>query len=218
MSGGSLWEREHLRPRDLPSLQEVLGACDRSLLRRVIIEDFAEVHACADKARRNAMAQRLDGSLDAMASLEVRRGPTRGWVLAPRESYVLDARGGTLTWRLHAALVPLLNVAAAERLVRVAQMPATTYAQARKVDKRLRSLAVRAADVKGSAGDVDDWGERCYALAPGRKRSDARCGSAGIGAAVSATACSQARSGNSRSTDSSTTWFVRAPPARRLRG
>ncbi len=166
MSGGSLWEREHLRPRDLPSLQEVLGACDRSLLRRVIIEDFAEVHACADKARRNAMAQRLDGSLDAMASLEVRRGPTRGWVLAPRESYVLDARGGTLTWRLHAALVPLLNVAAAERLVRVAQMPATTYAQARKVDKRLRSLAVRAADVKGSAGDVDDWGERCYALAP----------------------------------------------------
>ena len=45
-------------------------------------------------------------------------------------------------------------------------MPATTYAQARKVDKRLRSLAVRAADVKGSAGDVDDWGERCYALAP----------------------------------------------------
>ena len=59
MSGGSLWEREHLRPRDLPSLQEVLGACDRSLLRRVIIEDFAEVHASADKARRNAMAQRL---------------------------------------------------------------------------------------------------------------------------------------------------------------
>ena len=41
MSGGSLWEREHLRPRDLPSLQEVLGACDRPLLRRVIIEDFA---------------------------------------------------------------------------------------------------------------------------------------------------------------------------------
>ena len=37
--------------------------------------------------------------------------------------------------------------------------------RARKVDKRLRSLAVRAADVKGSAGDVDDWGERCYALA-----------------------------------------------------
>ena len=143
MSGGSLWEREHLRPRDLPSLQEVLGACDRSLLRRVIIEDFAEVHACADKARRNAMAQRLDGSLDAMASLEVRRGPTRGWVLAPRESYVLDARGGTLTWRLHAALVPLLNVAAAECLVRVAQMPVTTYAQARKVDKRLIPCGAR---------------------------------------------------------------------------
>ena len=42
MSGGSLWERERLRPRDLPSLQELLGACDRPLLRRVIIEDFAE--------------------------------------------------------------------------------------------------------------------------------------------------------------------------------
>lgn len=166
MSGGSLWERERLRPRDLPSLQELLGACDRALLRRVIIEDFAEGHACVDKARREAMAQRLDGSLDAMASLQVRRGPTKGWVLAPRESYVLDARGSTLAWRLHAALVPLLDVAAAERLVRAAQVPATSYAQAKKADKRLRSLALRAADEKGGAGDVDDWGERCYALAP----------------------------------------------------
>lgn len=164
MNGGSLWERECLRPHDLPNLQELFGVCDRSLLQRVIIEDFTGCHAYMDKARYKVMMKRLDATLDSMLSLPVRRKPTKGWVLVPQESYEVDLQESTLRWQLRAALVPLFDVTIAERLVRASQMPVTSFKQVKKRNKHLRSFMMRAGRMGDDVWDVGTWGGRDYAL------------------------------------------------------
>lgn len=162
MSAARLWDRARLRPGDLPTLQETLDACDRQLLERVILEEFACRGTCVDAKRLKRMRRRLDASLDAMSALRVERGPNKGWVLAPRESYVLDARQASIAWRLCAALVPRYDVAAAKRLLDASGGQAVSYKQVKAADRRLRSLT---AGGQGSL-EEDAFGERSYALSP----------------------------------------------------
>lgn len=166
MSEVRLWDKERLRTNDLPSLQEVLDTCDRSLLKRVVLEDFVCRGSQVDDERSASMHRRLDASLDTMVALDVERKPNRGWVMVPQETYVLDARRGTIAWRLHAALVPLLGAAAVERRLKILDGCTASFAHAKKADKHLRSLVDAEAGKRAKGPFADDRGERSYALAP----------------------------------------------------
>lgn len=164
MSKHSVKKRTHLRLSDLPTLQEALAACDRDVFARVVIDDFACRGWRPTREERASMCRRLNASLDAMMALTVNPQANRNWVLVPRESYVLSARDWSISWRLHAALVPVFDEKNARRLVRATGGPAASYKEVKKADKRLRKVL----GPQSPRVDDGDWAglERTYTLAP----------------------------------------------------
>ena len=75
---------------DLPTLQDALRSCDRSLLVRVVMADQVQgsfPRETAGKEQRASMERRIEETLEAMCSLDVRRKGKRQLVLYPEESF-----------------------------------------------------------------------------------------------------------------------------------
>lgn len=165
MSAILLWDARRLRRRNLPTLQEAFNACDKTLLKQVIMEDFAASGASIGKRRRAAMDLRLNASLDAMSSLRLSQ-TNRDWILVPRGSYVLNAPTRKITWHLHTVLVPLCDSATLRGLMHEADDHAAGFQRGRKSDKHGKSLP-RSNTIKTNVGPgLNAFEERAYTLAP----------------------------------------------------
>ncbi|MEG2024444.1 MAG: hypothetical protein RRZ85_02730 [Gordonibacter sp.] len=165
MGSTILWNTRRLRWRDLPTLQDLFDSCDRALLEQVIIEEFACRDVRVSKGRYAAMQHRLDASLDAMESLPLDKKANRGWLLAPQASYLLNACAGSVSWRLHMALVPRCDTAGLEGLIRDKGGFATSYSHIGKTRKhRCRPAASPGNCSRDQVPGA--LGERSYTLAP----------------------------------------------------
>lgn len=163
-----LWKRRDVRFKDIPTLQELLAACDSDLFARVVIDGFAcRAKRCGppDGKRRRAMERRIASSLDAMCSL---RAPDRKKchrLLVPAESYSLIARSNTIARHLDAALIVPTDAADARLVLAALGNPATGFDQVKKAQKRLRALERKRA-AAGEARPTAVLEQRPSALAP----------------------------------------------------
>lgn len=166
MSATLLWDARRLRRGALPPLQEVLDACDRALLKRVIMEDFATDGKPIGKRRRAAMDLRLDASLDAMSSLRLSPRASHDWILVPQGSYVLNASTRIITWHLHTVLVPLCGSDILAGLLCGASGCPAPFQRARKPDKRGKPPLLFNDDRAGEDKGLRPYEGRPYALMP----------------------------------------------------
>lgn len=165
MGSAKLWGASCLRWRDLPTLQELFSSCDRALLEQVIIEDFACRGARVGKKRYAAMQSRLAASLDVMESLALARKANKGWLLAPRGSYLLNAQQESISWQLHMVLIPQCDSRTLTWFIQNEGSVAASCGKAGKTKKQ------RCPESVSSRGHTHDWvpevlAMRSYTLAP----------------------------------------------------
>ncbi len=155
-----------LRIEELPTVKELFAACDRDALKKVIIEDFVCRGSCVSDEGYESMCQRIDSTLDCMASLQTKRRAQREWVIAPWEAYQLKLENDLIAWRLNPVMFPLVKGKYLKRMIRAIDGGATTYKEAKKVEKRLAALSADACCGFGSVSDLEMLEGRGYALDP----------------------------------------------------
>lgn len=146
---------------DLPTLQDALRSCDRSLLVRVVMADQVQgsfPRETAGKEQRASMERRIEETLEAMCSLDVRRKGKRQLVLYPEESFSLDGRTGMIKRRLAASLFDLRHVPAVKRARKALGKRARSYKQVKRILKDKRRLAViEAEELEPQAYTLVPW-------------------------------------------------------------
>lgn len=101
----NFWDIPPLTFKQLPTLQEVLKACDRTLLMRAIATYAASSGGDEQSEVRIFSPQRVEGVLDTMELLPLVGNSLREGVLIPRESFTLCNRSGLVRHRVQAELV-----------------------------------------------------------------------------------------------------------------
>lgn len=168
MARDDLWNKRDLRFKDIPTLQELLVACDHDLFVRVVIDGFASrAKECGlpDGKRRRAMERRIVSSLDAMCSIRAPGRKKPRLLLMPAESYSLVARSNTIARHIEAALAAPADAAETWLVLDALGKPATSFSQVKKAQKRLRALDRRQA-AAGRDRPSAVLERRPYALAP----------------------------------------------------
>lgn len=165
MGSAKLWSASCFRWRDLPTLQELFNSCDRALLEQVVIEDFACRDKQISKKRYAAMQSRLAASLDVMESLTLAQKSSKSWLLAPRGSYLLNAQKGSISWRLHMALVPRCHSGTFKRFIQNEKDLVASCSQVDKTKKQ-RSRAATCSRGRTCDGQFEALVARSYTLVP----------------------------------------------------
>lgn len=106
MSDASLWEKDRVKFKEMPTLQEALCVCDRGNLMRVLLDELMAYDSrqrgrTASKSAR----KRLASTLDVMQTLPLDAKGNRDRVLFPSESFVLQGTSLRIVHRLGAVLL-----------------------------------------------------------------------------------------------------------------
>ena len=118
MRNASLWEREQISRKEVPTLQEVFAQCDQDLLVRAILEDQAfpgDERERVFRRRRHETEGRVQDVLASLCSLPVKRRQGRRRLIMPIESYELLGCGDVVKRRIGARLLLLEDASAALR-------------------------------------------------------------------------------------------------------
>lgn len=106
MSDASLWEKDRVKFKEMPTLQDALCACDRGNLVRVLLDELmAYDPRQRDRTASKSARRRLASTLDVMQALPLDARGNRDRVLFPSESFILQGTSLRIVHRLGAALL-----------------------------------------------------------------------------------------------------------------
>lgn len=106
MSAASLWEKDRVKFKEMPTLQDALCVCDRDNLIRVLLDELTAYDSRQqDRTATKSARKRLASTLDVMQALPVDAKGNRDRVLFPSESFVLQGTSLRIVHRLGAVLL-----------------------------------------------------------------------------------------------------------------
>ena len=140
MGETSLWERERIARKDVPTLQEAFAWCDRGTLVRAVVEDCA-LPECGEQplapTQRGAMEREVAETLDEMCRMSVKRKKGRDSMVMPVASFAVSRRGDAIVRRVGARWITLDDLSAITRVLSCAReqdptamLPRRSYALA----------------------------------------------------------------------------------------
>lgn len=105
MSSSSLWDRGHLRFKQVPTFQEVLCSCDHDRFLQMLLDDWAARASRDERAVLKSMRRQLNAALGTMQTLSVDRKANRTDILFPKESFVLQGASLHIVHHVEAELL-----------------------------------------------------------------------------------------------------------------
>lgn len=105
MSTSSLWDRSHMRIKQVPTFQEVLCSCDRDRLVQVLLGDWTSRMSQGEGGAPKSVRKQLNAALGIMRSLSIDAKANRTDILFPRESFVLQGKSLHIVHHIGAELL-----------------------------------------------------------------------------------------------------------------